>query len=133
MNDLFEECCPQCKRPYQQQTPPDFDEFWQSVPKGCKADKEAALRAWRKLTTADKEAATGAVKRFYEWFSKTYPTASPLHPSTYLNRKRWQDDVIQPKAGSADLLRTLEEMARSEVAPIREYAETRLRKMKERM
>lgn len=131
MNDLFEDCCPHCRRPYAEQTPPDFAEFWASVPKGCKADKEAALRAWRKLTTADKQGATEKVKQFYGWFSKTYPTASPLHPSTYLNRKRWQDDVLQAPAANADLRKAIEEGMKSPVPAVREHFERTLKRLKE--
>lgn len=131
MNDLFEDCCPHCRRPYTEQTPPDFAEFWAKVPKGCKADKEASLRAWRKLTTADKQGATETVGRFYEWFAKTYPSASPLHPSTYLNRKRWQDDVLQVKSSSADILRAIEDGLKSPVPAVRDHFAAMLKRMKE--
>ena len=66
-----------------------FDAFWHDCPH--KIGKEPARKAWQKLSAGNQEAAHKAVKRFYEWFSKTYPTASPLHPSTYLNNKRWLD------------------------------------------
>lgn len=65
------------------------DAFWPLVPH--KVNKEASRKAWNKLKPNEREAAQKHVKAFYEWFKKTYPTASPLHPSTYLNGKRWQD------------------------------------------
>lgn len=89
MNDLFEECCPHCKRPYEKQSAPGFAEFWASVPH--KIAKAQAEKAWRKLSPVDRIAAGEKVGDFYAHFAKTYPTASPLHPATYLNNRRWED------------------------------------------
>ena len=90
MDDLFENCCPRCKRPYAEQTAPGFADFWASVP--YKIGKADAEKAWRKLGQADRASAAARVVGFYDWFTKTHPTASPLHPSTYLNGKRWMDE-----------------------------------------
>jgi hypothetical protein len=89
MTDLFEECCPHCRRPYETTSPPGFAEFWSDVPH--KLSKAQAEKAWRKLSPADRIAAHGKVRDFYAHFAKTYPTASPLHPATYLNNRRWED------------------------------------------
>ena len=93
MNDLFEDHCPCCGQaiPEKALQASPFDVFWADVPH--KIGKQSAMKAWRKLSTQDRKAAHDGVKRFYAWFASTYPTASPLHPSSYLTGKRWQDET----------------------------------------
>jgi hypothetical protein len=84
--------------PEQQSTP--FDAFWSDVPH--KIGKEQARKAWKRLSPPDRQEAQKHVKAFYAWFFKTFPTASPLHPSTYLNNKRWQDEALRPALRSSE-------------------------------
>lgn len=93
MDDLFENCCPHCKRPYEQTPPaPDFAAFWAACP--YKIGKASAEKAWRKLRPVDRADALARVVAFYAWFAKQYPTASTMHPATYLNGKRWNDEPV---------------------------------------
>lgn len=96
MADLFDQTCPCCgqKVPQGQMQSSAFDDFWRDVPR--KIGKDAARKAWGKLPESDRNAAHDAVKSWYKWFEKTYPGASPLHPSTYLNNRRWQDEGWRP-------------------------------------
>ena len=73
-----------------------FDDFWQVVPN--KLAKQAAKKAWGKLSIEDKRAAYSAAKAgwFSDWQDR-YPDANPLHPASYLNGKRWEDQPAQPK------------------------------------
>lgn len=74
-----------------------FDRFWSSWPLR-KVGKEKARAAFKRLSQANREQAT---IRAASWASKwraTYPTASDVHPSTYLNGKRWEDELQQPQS-----------------------------------
>ena len=93
MNDLFQCTCPTCGQPMPEaDNETTFDRFWRDVPH--KIGKEPARKAWGKLTSADRAEAHKGVKLFYSWFERTYKDASPLHPATYLNGKRWQDEAV---------------------------------------
>lgn len=75
-----------------------FSDFWDRVPN--KIGKETAKRVWDKMTLSDQKAAVEKSSRFFEWFKKTYPNASPMKPETYLSKKRWNDisnDDAPPK------------------------------------
>lgn len=74
---------------------PSFSAFWEVWPLG-KIAKQAAEKAWRKLSAQDRAAAIDrAVGWGAQWLSD-HPTANPIHPASYLNSKRWTDE-IQPK------------------------------------
>jgi hypothetical protein len=79
-----------------------FPAFWADVP--VKIGKAAAEKAWRKLSPADRTEAHSRVKAFYASWRKQHPDASPLHPSTYLNGRRWEDEgeVVPAVATAAD-------------------------------
>lgn len=94
MSDLFGCNCPHCGQPIVEKQTTGFDEFWADVPH--KIGKDQASKAWKKLSGQDRAQAAKLVKPFYAWFAKAYPTASLLHPSTYLNNKRWQDEALRP-------------------------------------
>lgn len=66
-----------------------FDDFWSIWPN--KVAKVSAEKAWKKLCRDDQ---AQALEKTASWFSawrNQYPTASPIHPATYLNSKRWED------------------------------------------
>lgn len=94
MSDLFGNNCPHCGQPIPEAEEQSFTAFWADTPH--KIGKEQARKAWNKLTTPEKHQAHKNVKAFYGWFKSAYPTASALHPSTYLNGKRWQDEALRP-------------------------------------
>ena len=106
MTDLFQTTCPCCGQtmPDEQESP--FNDFWQKVPH--KIGRKSAVEAWGKLKPQEKVEAKEKVHAFYVWFKKTYPTASPLHPSTYLNKKRGEDEGLTalPTADRRDILST---------------------------
>lgn len=127
MNDLFQEdVCPCCKRPYEAKVPVyGFTEFWAKVPH--KIGKAAAEKAWKKLNAANRGLAIEKVGPFYDWFKREYPTASPLHPSTYLSNARWEDETITPSTAAVKVNTDTEAAIRkglqSKIQSVREHAE----------
>jgi len=73
----------------------DFDTFWEACPR--KTDKAKAKKAWEKLTDAEHFNATQGMKHHAEnnpqWKN---PKLIP-HPTTFLNGKRWEDDIVEDK------------------------------------
>lgn len=70
------------------QSPELFEIFWTSYQK--KIGREAAVKAWNKLSHEDRQSAADN--------ANDYARATPdkkyrPHPSTYLNQKRWTDDL----------------------------------------
>jgi len=99
MNDFFTCACPTCGQPLPdtqatKSTQRNFAGFWDRVPN--KVAKAQSRKAWDKLTPAQREAAHENVTAWYDWFRKTYPTASMPHPSTYLAQRRWEDEGWKP-------------------------------------
>ena len=75
--------------------PCEFDEFWKCYPR--KVGKDAARRSWRKLngTRPDLSVMIDAIarqKRSDQWL-KDGGRFIP-HPATWLNGKRWEDEVM---------------------------------------
>lgn len=73
----------------------NFDSFWKYYPR--KAGKSEAIKAWNKLLPNDDlirviASNIGERLRTGEW-SKSNQSFI-LHASTYLNQKRWEDEVI---------------------------------------
>lgn len=79
----------------------DFEDFWKPYPD--KTGKKDALRSWKKLSAADREAALAAVVLFAEaWRGAPDDRAQFIpNPTTWLNQGRWADDpaVWWKKAG----------------------------------
>jgi hypothetical protein len=71
----------------------DFDLFWQMYPR--RVAKVAALKAWTKLKTADREAAIAALPAHVEDWSGRDMDKVP-HPATWLNGRRFEDE-LQPR------------------------------------
>lgn len=87
MNDLFED------------THLDtFTRFWEMIPTGAKQGKQAAQKAFRKLRPAMQDAATRNAASYYGWWRSQNPQASWLHPASYLNQRRWEDEAFTPPA-----------------------------------
>ena len=72
--------------------PPSFDEFWSSWPLG-KVGKDAARKAFGRLSPQQR---IGATTRAVAWcgaWRAANPRLNDIHPSTYLNNKRWEDEA----------------------------------------
>ena len=84
-----------------------FDDFWKRWPN--KVAKQQAKTAWKRLSQKDREAAHAAVNHWTEKWRKQYPTASPIHAATFLNKRRWEDYDSAPvaKIDNAQLERML--------------------------
>ena len=73
---------------------PSFDDFWAVWPLG-KISKKDAEKAFRKLSPQDQRLATERSRPWAEQWRRSHPHASPIHPATYLNAGRFNDE-IQP-------------------------------------
>ena len=74
-----------------------FDAFWKVYPR--KVGKVDAEKAWKSLLPDDTLLATivEAVKKQTPIMGKDGPTYIP-HPATWLNGRRWEDEVGTPKS-----------------------------------
>lgn len=67
-----------------------FADFWDAWP--SKKNKQDALKAWRKLPIeAKREAYRAVIHGWFERWQAASPDANPIHASTFLNKKRWED------------------------------------------
>lgn len=71
---------------------PPFSAFWDVWPLG-KICKQAAERAWRKLSAANRSLAIDRADAWAAQWRRNHPNASPIHPASYLNGKRWTDET----------------------------------------
>lgn len=70
-----------------------FSDFWSVWP--SKVAKSAAEAAWKKLPDADRGAAIASADAWFRCWRSRNQQASPIHASTYLNQKRWQDEASE--------------------------------------
>ena len=73
----------------------DFDSFWKFYPR--KASKDAARKAWNKLNPDQnimKMIADNVRERVEKGEWRKDNQSFILHASTYLNQKRWEDEVV---------------------------------------
>lgn len=68
-----------------------FEEFWKAYP--LKKAKIPAEKAWNRLSVSDKRAAYKGVQTYHEDCTKT--GVSIAYPATYLNQRRWTDELEQ--------------------------------------
>ena len=70
-----------------------FKEFWDSYPKGHRVSKDKCISKWKllKLDSIADEIIADVVLRKKE--SKKWTTGFVPASSTYLNQKRWNDDL----------------------------------------
>lgn len=82
-----------------------FSDFWTSWPD--KKNKEKARSAFKRLSQKNQDAAVEAIRGgwFARWQAK-HPDANPIHASTFLNGKRWEDETPQavPQASEDEKL-----------------------------
>lgn len=84
----------QSKRELDKSNSCSFSDFWAVWPN--KNAKAAAEKAFGKLSPADRDAAKASAA---DWFAKwraSNVTASPILPASYLNGKRWTDEIEPP-------------------------------------
>jgi hypothetical protein len=70
-----------------------FEQFWSAYPR--KVAKPAARKAWRQVDPSDYPAIAENIRQRLElrqWRPESDKRFIP-HPATYLNQRRWQDDV----------------------------------------
>lgn len=91
MNDLFEDACPCCGRPYQQEVAGTFDDFWAIYPR--KVGKLAAQKAYAKAVKSAPHKAIMDAASAFEIKSRGKEAEFIPHPATWLNAGRWLDDV----------------------------------------
>lgn len=66
-----------------------FDTFWDTY--NYKVGKQDAEKAWDKLSEEEKEACVKAIPKYV---AATPDTQFRKHPTTYLNGKHWNDEII---------------------------------------
>lgn len=73
-----------------------FDDFWGFWP--SKIGKDDARKAWRKLSIDLRREAFVAVRAgWFDRWQNAHPDANPIHASTFMNKKRWQDEFPTPQ------------------------------------
>ena len=77
--------------------PPGFDEFYQAYPRH--ASKAPACKAWAKLKPDDelRQRILSDVRRRVQGEWKGKDKQYIPHPSTYLNQRRWEDEIPEPE------------------------------------
>lgn len=91
---IKEVCKTKSSEPKGMTYPDDFDRFWSWYPK--RKGKGAALKAWKKLSAADKAAAIDRA----EWVAGCWEHWDPdeqrrqfiQDPATWLNARGWEDE-----------------------------------------
>lgn len=69
-----------------------FDEFWRNYPR--KHVKTAAVKSWHRMTHADHVAAIDALPSHVAmWEREGRGTRLIPHPASWLNQRRWEDDL----------------------------------------
>lgn len=91
---------------------PAFADFWKAWPLG-KVQKAKAEAAFKRLSAENRRRATSSAEAWAEAWRKKYPTASDLHPTTYLNGKRWEDDFVTQLSAPTDIRSALAARIRS--------------------
>ena len=83
---------------------PEFEHFWIEYPKDRRVDKKEAFAAWKKINP-DEELIDTIVASVREWSTSEQwqdPSYIP-HPTTWLNRRRWESHPPQNRQKNAGL------------------------------
>ena len=83
---------------FKETTTDTFAQFWAEIPTGAKNGKAMAEKAFKKMTPKGRADATTHVASYYAWWRAQNPQASWLHPASYLNQRRWEDEAYRPPA-----------------------------------
>jgi hypothetical protein len=70
-----------------------FNEFWELYPN--KTAKAKCKPKFDKLTNSEKEQIKNTINKFLSY--KPFPNYNHPNPETYLNQKRWEDVIPEPK------------------------------------
>lgn len=82
---------------------PTFADFWEAF--GYKVDKAKAMRSWRRLKQADREAVMAHLEPYTRSTHTDGRFPSRRYPATYLNNRTWENEQpTAPPSGGADLL-----------------------------
>jgi hypothetical protein len=79
-----------------------FADFWELIPQGAKSGKAAAQKAFHRLSFDGQKRARDNVAAYYNWWRQRNPEASWLHPATYINQRRWQDEAFSGTTQTVD-------------------------------
>ncbi len=72
---------------------PTFSRFWEDWPL-AKVGKKKAQTAFKRLSLKNQEAAIRNVRQWAQSWRTNNPTANDMHPTTYLNGQRWNDEFF---------------------------------------
>lgn len=78
-----------------------FDDFWAAWPN--KVKKADAQKAFKRLSLGNRFLAAQSAAAWYAAWRKKNPDANPIHPTSYLNQKRWEDEGWKPQAVSGEI------------------------------
>ena len=70
-----------------------FNEFWEIYPN--KTAKAKCKPKFDKLTNSEKEQIKNTINKFLSY--KPFPNYNHPNPETYINQKRWEDVIPEPK------------------------------------
>lgn len=74
-----------------------FDEFWRLYPR--RIARAEAEKAWRRMTPSEKQNALAALPDHLSYWSARGTAKEYMpYPGTWLNGKRWDDELEMPKA-----------------------------------
>lgn len=97
-----------------------FDAFWRLFPKQRKKDKQKCLKKWKLYgfdSIADVIIADVAKRNCGDW---EWANGFAPMPATYLNNRRWLDDMIMPET-RADLKRYADDNGHSWSGPVPDH------------
>ena len=80
---------------------PSFSEFWNVWPLKKQA-KQKASAAWGRLNAEDRRKAIAAVGIWCETWRHNNPTLSDIHPTSWINGKRWEDEIRKDAKGQGN-------------------------------
>lgn len=86
------------------QTLPGFERFWSAF--GNKVARPIAFRAWVKNECEDIADEIITAIGAYNRHLAANPWKARMHPSTYLNQARWQDEYPESKPATNPMLQT---------------------------
>lgn len=91
-----------CKEPVSDAGAISFSEFWSKWPLG-KIGKQNAEKAFKRLSVENKRNAIDRAQHWAKCWREKYPNASDMHPASYLNGKRWEDEFAKPSQQSRQI------------------------------
>jgi len=88
-----------------------FRQWWKQYPR--KVSKQPAVKAWRKLSEADRSAASEVLPEHVEHWTQTKTAVEFIpHPASWLNGRRWEDELVTDYKPAGSLVDAVVEFAR---------------------